>query len=511
MTELVPPEQSGADAVEGEQDLPWQRLDKRMLLVHPVNELVKLLPVVLISLIVGTQSGNHFWGLIPLGIIVAFALLRWFTTYYRIGPVHIELRTGLFQKKLLSVPRSRIRSVDVEANVLHRLLGLSVVRIGTGHQTGRDDEKFELNALDASLIPGMRAALMTKQAEPDAPVDAPESVEISHFSPGWVRYAPFSSTGVVAIAALVGVSFQYGLGEQVADSSVVSTALDSATAVGVFIAVVVGLIGLLILASVVACVRYLVTYGNLRVTDDGKVLHVSHGLLKTRQTSLDRARLRGTTLKEPLLLRLAGGAKVNAIMTGVSAESGSQSLVLPQAPVADAHRVMNTVTGDLRPVAVPLVGHGPAATRRRYTRAVLPVALLVAVAVVLRLLGVPIPMLVWVALLVLAVGAVVLGWDRARGLGHAVLPGWLISRSGSLDRDRECLQANGIIGWTVKQSYFQRRAGVCTVVAATPAGKQGYWVLDLPIEQAWPLVESVTPGAGSIWTRNVETDRALPG
>jgi putative membrane protein len=107
----------------------------------------------------------------------------------------------------------------------------------------------------------------------------------------------------------------------------------------------------------------------------------------------------------------------------------------------------------------------------------------------------------WAAIVALAVGGVVLAWDRYRGLGHAVLPGWLITRSGSLDRARDSLEADGIIGWTVRQSFFQRRAGVATIIAATPAGTGKYLVIDLPADQAWSLVESVTPGGGDVWAR----------
>ncbi|MFH5210674.1 PH domain-containing protein [Antrihabitans spumae] len=509
MTDLVPDEASGSEAIAAEQEQPWLRLDKRMLLVHPVNEAVKFLPVLLASFFIGAQSGNHMWSLVALALIVLFALLRWFTTFYRIGAVHIELRTGLFQKKLLSIPRTRIRSVDSEASLLHRVLGLSVVRIGTGTQAGSGDEKFLLNALDASLVPGLRAALLTKPAPQEAdsldkaqpPVAA---TEIAHFSPNWVKYAPFSSTGVVAILAAVGIAFQYGLGQRIADSSVVSNSVDAGARFGIVLVVIVGLLLLLLLASVFACVRYLLTYGGLEVIDDGRVLHVNHGLLKTRQTSLDRARLRGATLKEPLLLRLAGGAKLDGIMTGVSAEKQESSLVLPQAPAAHVRRVLAHLLGDATQGTVALTPHGPSAMRRRFTRALLPIVAVVVGLLVAKVVGWDVPWFVWIVVVAAFVAALGLAWDRYRGLGHAILPGWLVTQSGSLDRDRDCLESAGIIGWTVRQSFFQRRAGVATIVAATAAGKRHYDVLDLPIDDAWALVDAVTPGAGDIWVR---TDR----
>lgn len=486
-----------------EEQQPWLRLDKRMLLVHPVNEAVKVLPVLLVSFIVGSQSGNHLWGLIIVAVVVVFAILRWFTTSYRIGPVHVQLRTGVFQKKLLSVPRSRIRSVDIEAGVLHRVLGLSILRIGTGQQAGKG-EKFELNALDARVVPALREELLELVTRrPDTTETRPVvENEIAHWKTSWVRFAPFSFTGVVTIAAAVGVLFQYGFGESITKSSVVTDSIDSAERFGLVVVIVFGLIVLLVLASLFACVRYLIAYGNLTVTDDGTRLHVAHGLLRTRSTTLDRKRLRGTSLSEPLLLRIAKGAKLTAIMTGVSAEKKESSLLLPQAPVVEARRMMTTVLGDAglhADAQKPLQSHGPAARRRRYTRAVVPVLVLAAGLAVAESLGAPIPTVAWVGTAVLLLGAVFVAWDRYRGLGHTVLPGWLITQHGSLDRTRHSLEAAGIIGWTVRQSFFQRRAGVATVVAATPAGVGHYEVLDVPIEQAWALVEAVTPGAGDKW------------
>ncbi|QII05346.1 PH domain-containing protein [Rhodococcoides fascians A25f] len=494
-------------AVEEEQ--PWLRLDKRMLLVHPVNEGIKILPVLLLSFFVGSQSGNHYWSLGILAVVVVFAILRWFTTSYRIGPVHVQLRTGVLQKKVLSIPRNRIRSVDVEANVLHRMLGLSILRIGTGQQAGKG-EAFELNALDTSLVPALRVDLLQRvsgqiPAADGIPTAAPNpEVEIAHWQFSWVRFAPFSITGIVTIAAAVGVLFQYGLGQTLAESSVVSNSIDSAEQFGIAVFVVVALIALLVVSSIFACVRYLLTYANLTVTDQGRTLHVSHGLLRTRQSTLDRKRLRGTSLSQPLLLRAVSGARLDAIMTGVSAEKKESSLLLPQAPQAEALRMMTTVLGDAGlhgGADRPLLRHGPAARRRRYTRAALPLLFIAAGLGVAQCFGAPIPILAWTAIGVLFVAAVGLAHDRYRGLGHAVLPGWLITQHGSLDRTRHSLEAAGIIGWTVRQTFFQRRAGVATIVAATPAGVGHYEVIDIPVENAWAMIDAVTPGAGDIWLR----------
>lgn len=486
-----------------------------MLLVHPINEVVKFIPVLIGSVILGTNTGNHVWGLIALAAIVGFALTRWFTTTYRVGPTHVELRTGLIQRKKLSVPRSRIRSVDIEADLLHRMLGLAVLAIGTG-QHADSGEKFKLDALDAAAVPGLRTALLAHTAAESAvgqqvPTENPlqelpvswSAREIGHWQASWVRYAPLSLTGFAIIAPIVGLAFQYGFGEIVFSSDTVRE-LGNGSAVLIAAAIALLVVAIVVIVSLAACTRYLTTYFGLRVLDDDRTLHLRHGLFTTRQITLDLARFRGATVKEPLLLRLAGAAELEAIMTGQS----PRQKILPQAPrSAIEHTLAHLLaprgarpSDDATVSTAPLIAHGTAARRRRYTRALSPILLLTAAMLIISLAGVDFSPWWWLLPALAAPIAAGLAADRYRGLGHAVLPAtdsspaWLITRSGSLDRDRDCLEAPGIIGWTVRQTWWQRRSGIATVVAATAAGKKRYLVLDIPLEQAWNLIESATPG-----------------
>jgi putative membrane protein len=99
--------------------------------------------------------------------------------------------------------------------------------------------------------------------------------------------------------------------------------------------------------------------------------------------------------------------------------------------------------------------------------------------------------LVWWAFVVIIPWSAFLAEDRFRGLGHALVPGWLVGRSGSLDRKRFVLATDGIIGWTIRRSYFQRRAGLATLIATTAAGRHRYEIPDIPLDEAWPLIEEV--------------------
>jgi putative membrane protein len=442
------------------------------------------------------------WALFGLALIVGYGLARWFTTSYRIGADEVQLRTGVLQRKVLSVPRNRIRSVSTDARLLHRLLGLTVLRVSTG-QEAKGDTAFALDAVQAEQVPRLRAILLADSLAP-AEEDANEpGRELARWQPSWLRYSPLSFTGLAMILAAVGLAYQAGVGAALQDSRLARSGLDAAERFGVFASLAVVVVTVLVVSVVLSVLRSLVTYGNLVLLrrdfagNDG-VLHLEHGLLRVREHTFDMRRLRGGTLRSPLLVRLFGGARLDAVMTGVDG-AGEASLLLPPCPRATAEAVLSELIARPDAVTGPLRAHGAAATRRRWTRALaLPAVLLIAMVVWYSWT----PVWLWPIWVVLTVCCALLAVDRSRALGHRVDAEWLVARAGSLDRRRDCIAAAGIIGWTVRQTLLQRRAGVATLIAATAAGVKSYRVIDVPAELAWTIAGSASPWvADSDWAR----------
>jgi putative membrane protein len=485
------------------EPVEWRRLSPRMLLVHPIHDLLRQLPLLIGSLVLGASTGNAMWAVAVTAFLVAFGVARWFTTAYRIDDEQISRREGVLQRKVLSLPRSRIRSVSTDARLLHRLLGLTVVKLGTG-QEAKGGAEFALDAVRSEEVAGLRALLLDESSSVTTEQWTPERV-LARWQPSWLRYSPLSFTGLAMIVAAVGLVYQTGAVARLENSELARQGLDAAARLGVLASVGLTVLAVLLFSVLLSVLRSLVTFGNLvlsRRDDEGGngVLHLQHGLLRLREYTYDTARLRGGTIREPLLVRAFGGARLDAVMTGV-AGAGEASLLLPPCPRATAERVLAELTN---PVVVggQLRRHGPAAVRRRWTRALaLPVALVVALAV--ASVFVPVAPWGWVLCGVLLTGGGLLALDRARALGHRAGDGWLVARSGSLDRRRDCVAAGGVIGWTVRQTFFQRRAGVATLVAATAAGRKGYRVLDVPAELAWSVAAATTPWvADQEWARN---------
>ena len=477
----------------------WQRLSPRMLLVHPVHEVLRQIPLLIGSVVLGSATGNPMWTLFGLALVVGYGVARWFTTTYRIDSDEVQLRTGVLQRKVLSVPRNRIRSVSTDARLLHRLLGLTVLRLSTG-QEARGDAAFALDAVEAEQVPRLRAILLADSLAPAEDEASAPGRELARWQPSWLRYSPLSFTGLAMIVAAVGLAYQAGAGAVLEKSRVAQSGLDAAQRFGVAASVAVGVVVLLTASVVLSVLRSLVTFGNLVLRRDADALHLEHGLLRRREHTFDMRRLRGGTLREPLLVRLFGGARLDAVMTGVNG-AGEASLLLPPCPAQTARAVLAELIARPDAVTGPLRGHGPVATRRRWTRAMILPAIL-GLALVVAAIFVPEPVWVWPVWAVLTVCCALLAADRSGSLGHRAGDGWLVARAGSLERRRDCIAAAGIIGWTVRQTFFQRRAGVATLIAATAAGVKSYQVIDVPAEMAWSVAAAASPWvADNEWAR----------
>jgi putative membrane protein len=501
-------------------DPGWRRLSARMLLVHPVQELIRALPALFGLVVAGSSSGRGGqWALGGLGLAILAGMLRWFTTSYRITAEQVQLKSGLVRRRLRAVALDRVRTVDVTANAMHRLLGLTRVTVGTGRSDRGGDAGLRLDGLDSAAAAVLRDDLLHRRApsadadaDTAAPGAAPPEREIARLQPAWIAYGPFTLSGLLTLG-LLGSFAANAVNESNVDPRTIGPvrqAADRVDALGTVVAVAALAAAVLLAVAVLSAAGYVLAFWGFRLTRRPEgTLHVVRGLITTRAVTIEERRLRGVELSEPLLLRAVRGARCTAIATGLRGGRGRErgaALLLPPAPGAEARRVAAAVLGTAEPVTCPMTDHGPRARRRRYTRALTgsaPVA--AAVLVAGAVFGWP----AWawlVALVPLAVAAV-LAADRARSLGHAVTPAALVARAGSIVRKRSMLARDGIIGVNLSRSFFQRRAGLVTLTATTAAGEQSYAVTDVTPAEALRVAEAAMPGLLAPFLADAGPDR----
>lgn len=459
------------------EDARPRRLHPLTFVVGAVRELVALLAAGAAGLVVGGLSTAFYFTLAGLAFGLLFHVAGWVTFTYVLHEDRIELRRSLVGRSVKSIPRDRIRGVDISASLPHRLLGLAVVRV----DAGADGGEGELNAVSRQEAERLRRVLLSRAAAAGSPARP-----LARMRPRWYVYAPLSGAYLFTPFALAGslLGTLYNLGDDfglVTQERVENLGHDVVglpTALAVALAILV-----LIAMPVMSVIVFTLFNWDFTVHERDGSLVAERGLVTRRSVSLERRRLRGAELADNPFERVAGVVRLGALITGLG-DAAHRGRLLPAAPRAVAESLAARVLGGL---PGPLVIHPRAARGRRVARAAAPPA---GVAVLAVLAG-----QLWVAYAcaVLAVLAVPLGLDRYRQLGHATDAERLTVRSGSLRRRQVVVEHAAIVGWRLRRTLFQRRLGLATLFVAVGAGEGGYSAVDMSERDAVAFAAAITP------------------
>ncbi|MGW7478924.1 PH domain-containing protein [Nonomuraea muscovyensis] len=534
--------------------MSWRPLSARSLGASSIQSLAIAVPVVIVLARVLSGLG---WGtaatagacagaaLLAVAAVLVHDALRLRATRWRLTEDRLELRTGIAVRQHRSVPRDRVRSVDLRADPVRRVLGLTVVKIGTGEHAGEQAE-LTLNPLTRRDGEALRRALLPGAAAGTAAHDGGVLAELRW---SWIRYAPLSVWAFTGGALVLGALYKPldALGLE-AFSKETALAVWQWVSGRPWVAVPLVVVGNVAVGVLGAALLFAESWARYRLEREPGRLRLSRGLLTSRSLTLEERRLRGVEIREPLLLRLGGGARVTAVATGLGkaaeGETEDVAALTPPLPRAEAARLAARIAAlpaPATPAAPPVwephgqhvherhvrephgqhvrephgqhvrephtgawvpepVPHPGAARRRRLVRAVTTVAVLAAACWgwvlwaggrgwdawaggwVWLLPALALPAALWLAV------------DAYRGLGHALGARHLVTRHGAVTRRTVALDRAGIVGWTITQSYFQRRAGLLTVSATTAAGAGHYDVLDVGRDDGLRLAAQAVPG-----------------
>ncbi|RKS08973.1 putative membrane protein [Nocardiopsis sp. Huas11] len=530
----------------------WQGLHPLSVWAGAVVAGIFMIPTAVIGTVaIVFAAPQPWWALAPLpGTIALLALftsmdlLRLRATRYRVTAERVEMRSGVIAKAYRSVPRERVRSVDVNAPIYVRVFDLCSVTVGTGEQGGSD--QLQLLYVTAAqgerlrrelLLRGPATGAATAGADPSAEGDEETGeVELARLNRAWFAYAPATTAtlgiGLGFIAAVLGLNAQTGgwAWEWASEQVGLPTTEELASMVMSRLLVVLPVTLLVLLLSGVAVLTAIAveTWWNYRLTRevDGSV-RLRRGLLTSVSLSVEGRRLNGVTLHQPFVLRSVGGADVRAVATGLAAaddeKTSAKSRLSPPMPVGRARALAAAlVQEDDSPLDVPLARHPRAALRRRFTRAAIVSLLGVVLSAALAWLHtlatqawwdavrrfeeeiIPVPLAShavettpswgWAFLAVLI--AVVAFWYAVgsyRGLGHGVHPRFLVVRGGMAARETVVLQRSAVIGWRITRSPFQRRLDLADVAATTAAGQGMYAAKDVGLGQGLAWADAAVP------------------
>ncbi|HEY9314043.1 PH domain-containing protein [Williamsia sp.] len=509
---------SEAPAQEVPAPGPWKRLDSRMIGAALIRMMLLIGPVAFGWAFLGQRDRSVSGTLIVLTVMAvlvpAYYILQFFRFRYRLTATELQISSGLVVRRTHRVPLHRIRTVDIIAPPVLRLLSLAIVTIGTGEQVTGRNTALKLDAVSTTVAAdlrdellaaaGMRASASSLAGSGESTSPVPEILRLRWV---WMVYAVVSVWSLVAPAAMFGFAYQ-GLQFLGRDPDTIvgwyfSDYLEEVsltrwlvTTVGVF--VLVAAAGAAAVFAEAWWNYVLVHEQHGRREQHGRFV-ATRGFLTTRSFTVDQSRLRGVTVAEALTTRLLGGARLIPILTGVSADQqNTKSGVLVPAttrdvPIALANALLSEpVLSDER-LGPGWLHHHPAAAQRRIvfrylTPVVLGTALLAAATV---LWSWPL----WLFIIPAAATAILVpsSVGHYRGLGHRIEDGYLFSRRGFFLRRYDAVQLRGISGVAVHQTVFQRRLGLASVIATTASGDKAYHVVDVDLATATDLAVALGP------------------
>ena len=518
---------AGADHSAGAGHDDWLPLDRRTITSTTVVVAAALVAAA-VPAAIGMLVGGLAIGWVLLwtvgGVVVgtvATAIAesaRLTVTRYRVDTHRIERRVRFLSSTTSSLSTHRVRNVEITADVIQRRLGIATLKLASGETDG---SRMTLAALDRAEAEILRRRLLADRADAD-------TRELARLDPRWVRYAPASL--MTPVFGLVG----FGIVLQVADwFNAVPTVLEWVwdRVGGLPLPVLaIGVVALtLAIGTVAATVLFVENWWGMRLERhrDGS-LELRRGLVVGRHATFDGRRVRGVTLHEPPGFRAVGAARLDVIATGVgigndengkpkqspalvpasprdvAAGVAAEMLGTPVPGTAAGTAAVRTEAAKTAAAGTPgpdaLRSHPPVARRRRAVRAVAATLALTGIALVPALVW---PWLWWIPVTVAAVGGTVAAWavvDNYRGLGHAVGGTVVTVRKGSLLRRTDVLYRDGILGWNVRRTPFQRRAGLVTLVATSAGGGGAFRLPDVAEAEA----HEVWSTAGDVWDHLAE-------
>ena len=479
----------------GQPPRKGRRTSPRIVLVHTATfrQARQFVPAI-IPLVAATGFGGGtttvVWLVAGVTLLsLATAALSWWRFTYADGPASVVVTRGLLSRSVRTVPNDRIRGVEVEAGPLHRVFGLVRVRIDAAAGAADKDEELVIDGVSRAEGDRLRATVLTHRSTTPLAEDAepePEE-EFARFDNRWLLYAPLLGSYLAVPFAAVGALFR--LAQELPERF--RPDLDGVHVSGVqaLAIVLTAALVILVMGSVIGAA---VVNWRFRLTRRGGSLIAARGLVTRRHTELEIDRIRGWTLAEGLGMRWVRAARVSALVTGLG-DAARRGQLLPLGPRAEARALGVRLVAD----PGPLVRHPPAARRRRIVRALVAGLLVSAAGAVAT------PLLGWWWLLALGVALVVLGalvgLGRYASLGHAAREGSFAVRSGWLVREQAVLQRRAVVGWQVRQSPFQRRAGLASVTACVGAGRGGYTAVDMAAED----VAAFAAAASEAWAEGL--------
>ncbi|HEX5726857.1 MAG TPA: PH domain-containing protein [Longimicrobiaceae bacterium] len=480
--------------------------------LHPLTLLFAALGVArqfLFPVVVGGISATFGdWGegfVLALLVLAAGSLLAAAARYgafrYRLAGEELVLRTGFVSRQHRVIPLTRVQNVEVRQNLLHRIFGVAELRVETAGGGAEPEASFSV--LAEREAQGLRTEVLARRRAATIPAAVPEESEAAAEAPPLVQLstrdvvlAGATANEVGVIAALAGGAFQFLDDVQLPWLERAFEAVAGGVSVrgaGLALAVLGVLAVVLFVGWIVSIAGALLRYHGFTLHREGGELRKRYGMLTLHEASVPLRRVQALRVEESLLRRPLGLAALMIETAGGGAwqgEQGGAEAFVPLARRAEVGPLVRGIFADVDYDAVRFSPVDPKSLQRAAVRNSVVLLLATSAGWIFLALAGRWPLLLGMLLLpLLAYGLA--RWEYANR-GYALLPGYVVTRSGIMNRVTWIVPDLKLQTLQVRQSPLQRRHGLASLVVDTASGGAQSVVIDLARPRALALMDELT-------------------
>ncbi len=466
-----------------------------LILFDKITQIPLLIAAVLLSLL--KAKDFELQVLLPILFLALSPLVgiaRYVSTYYTIEKELLIVETGIFNKKRLEIPLSKITTVDLSQNILYQLFKTYKIKADNGSQAGGTAEKAEIVlALKADKAFEFKRVL-TQDTAPQISQEenADETTALSASFQDFIilgllqsKIAYFFAGGSIALPVISAIAV-LATGSKDLDALLdkVFEQIPSATAIFAVAAF------FYFIALGISIIRALFTYYHFRISADADAVKVEYGLLNKKKFTLQKRKISGILLKQNLLMRAFKCYTVEVSVMGYGHESGEeaheQAILYPIASMEKIKRIVRELLPEFdweHPV------HGPDRKAKRYFfyRPGFILATLVFISVLFTkelILIVPAGGILAIA----AIGVIL----QYRSAGIFCGKNNIVLSFGGYRKTIAVVKTARIESITAKGSIFKRKKGIVSIELGfiAPLGTANIAAPNLPAEQ-YKLLENV--------------------
>ena len=378
--------QHGTDASAGasSQEPPGQEEDSPSPLgavrepqrLHPLTLLVRLLtslPALALILLPTLTGGDSqiwlplFFGAVYGLLAVPSIVLQYLRFSYRISPRQIVIQSGVFKRQNRSIPIERVQNVEIERQLLARLLNLAKVRLETA---GSASTEASIEYVSVQQAQKIRAAVRTFQrvADPDAAAqEAPTDADVDAETADDASASPEPLFSMSLRDVLLAGAFRFSLfylalifsvlqfvnPETVTNWLLLSQDRIDAVVDAMYQSPVLTVLGTVVIAALLGWLSgILITlnrYYGFTLWMEGGKLRKRHGLFTVTEGTIPLAKVQVLIAQTTPLMRLFGWYTLEVQTMGLNTDQQGQRIVAPFAQWDTVQRLADRV----RPMQVP--------------------------------------------------------------------------------------------------------------------------------------------------------------